>query len=120
MSMHTVAKVWGEEQWIVNTAAYCGKRLFLRKGYHCSLHRHLVKDETFYVQSGVMYLDHGENSKQLATRIMGPGDIQRIEPNTWHRFTGMTDCVFFEFSTHHDDADVERMEPSGMSEYATV
>jgi hypothetical protein len=40
-------KVWGEEQWLVNTGAYCGKRMLLKKGFQCSLHHHKIKDETF-------------------------------------------------------------------------
>jgi hypothetical protein len=42
-------KVWGYEQTIVN-GAYCGKRMFLREGFRCSIHHHRLKDETFYVR----------------------------------------------------------------------
>jgi D-lyxose ketol-isomerase len=45
--------------------------------------------------------------------VLGPGGTLRIHPNTWHRFTGVTDAVIFEFSTHHEDDDSYRSEKSG-------
>lgn len=101
--MKNVKKVWGEEWWIVNNDAYCGKRLILRKGFQCSLHRHPVKRETFYVQSGMVRMQLGEK-----TFTMPPGTSVDIPAGTWHRFGGLRNSVIFEFSTHHDDADVER------------
>lgn len=98
-----VPKVWGFEQWIVNDDAYCGKRLILQKGMQCSLHRHPVKRETFFVQSGFVRLEAGG-----LVMMLRPGDSMTIEPGTWHRFAGLRDSVIFEFSTRHDDADVER------------
>lgn len=98
-----VKKVWGEERWIVNNESYCGKMLVLRKGFQCSLHRHPVKHETFYLQSGQVRMELNG-----AIHIMQPGDSVDIESGTWHRFAGLRDSVIFEFSTHHDDADVER------------
>jgi len=100
-------KVWGYEDWIVNDA-YCGKRLYLRAGYRCSLHYHREKDEAFYVASGLVEMTVGET-----VRIFRPGARVRISPGTRHRFAGIEDSVIFEFSTHHDDADSFRLEPSG-------
>ena len=99
-----VEKEWGRELWIVNKD-YCGKILELREGYRCSMHCHHDKDETFYVQSGLVYLElkNGE-------RFMSPGDTQIIEPNQVHRFTGMKDSEIVEFSTHHEDSDSYRKE----------
>lgn len=85
------------------------KFLHVRSGFQCSLHRHLVKDETFIIQSGTIKLEHGEE-----TRWLHPGDSQRITPGTWHRFTneGSKAAVVMEISTHHDDEDVQRKEES--------
>src|SRR5574341_722116 len=44
-----------------------------------------------------------------------PGESFRVEPGVWHRFTNRFAHVFvqmLEVSTHHDDNDVERREPS--------
>jgi len=102
-----VPKDWGEEHWIVNRA-YCGKKLLLRKGRRCSLHRHPVKDETFHLESGSVYLELGGKGHYLR-----PGDTLHIPTGTPHRFSGLEASVILEFSTHHEDDDVIRDEPSG-------
>ncbi len=105
-----VEKDWGHEEWLCNNEIYCAKWLVLRPGRQCSLHRHLEKDETFYVQEGVVRLEYdGE------TRYLCPGDSQRISPLKWHRFANLEKelAVILEVSTHHNDADVERRELSG-------
>lgn len=102
-----VKKDWGEEQWIVNRE-YCGKRLLLKAGYRCSLHHHPVKDETFYLTMGVMKLEIGTDLDDLRVRTMKKGDVIHVPTKTWHRFTGLEDVEFIEFSTHHDDADTVR------------
>lgn len=104
-------KVWGEEHWIVN-GAYCGKKLFLRQGRQCSLHFHKNKDETFYVQSGRVRLELGPHPDHIAVDELGPGDSVHILPYRIHRFYGVEDSEIFEFSTHHDEADSYRLEPS--------
>ena len=98
-------KVWGHEEWAVNHPDYCGKFLYLKKGKRCSLHYHKNKDETFYVLSGRVLMEiNGEE------RIMGKGDIQHISPMTRHRFSGLSDSVIVEFSTHHEEEDSFRSE----------
>jgi mannose-6-phosphate isomerase-like protein (cupin superfamily) len=107
-----VKKEWGEEQWIVNRD-YCGKRLLLKQGYRCSLHQHVVKDETFYILSGEMKIEVGQDPGSLEVRTLRRGDVLHLSPGTWHRFTGLTDVEFIEFSTHHEDSDTVRLSASG-------
>lgn len=104
-----VRKLWGRELWVVNTELYCAKYLYLNAGSACSLHRHSVKDETFIVLSGNCLLEYGDSRREMVAY-----HSQRIAPGTWHRFSnpGAAICVILEVSTHHDDADVERKEPS--------
>jgi uncharacterized cupin superfamily protein len=102
-----VPKEWGEEHWIVNRA-YCGKKLLLRRGFRCSLHLHPVKDETFHVEQGAVYLELGG-----VEHFLRPGDTLHIPTGTKHRFTGLEESVILEVSTRHEDADVVRFEPSG-------
>ena len=71
-----VPKGWGHEKWIVNTKEYCGKLLFFNEGKRCSWHYHQLKDETFYLQSGLLSLYHGWDN-DLATAdllVLEPGD----------------------------------------------
>ena len=107
-----VTKIWGHEEWIVNNTKYCGKKLVLKKGYRCSMHKHDVKDETFYILSGKVLMEtelDGKKEKMLMT----PGDVVHIKTGMWHRFTGFVDSQIMEFSTFHMDEDSTRREPSG-------
>ena len=106
-----VPKVWGREEWIVNSDLYCGKKLILKKGYRCSIHHHKIKDETFYIQSGKVLMEFDEDASEK--KIMLPGDSVHITPNLWHRFTGLEDSEIFEFSTKHMEEDSYRKEKSG-------
>lgn len=105
MAEKNVKKVWGSEEWIVNTEEYCGKILNLNKGFRCSMHYHKNKDETFYIIEGKVLLEHDGKMKILKT-----GDIQRIEPGQKHRFTGLKNSKIIEFSTYHEDSDSYREE----------
>lgn len=107
--MKRVKKLWGRELWLVNNEKYCTKYLYLEPGFACSLHRHSVKDETFVVLSGSCVLECGDSRREMVAY-----NSERIPPGTWHRFSNPGDaiCIILEASTHHDDADVERQEPS--------
>jgi quercetin dioxygenase-like cupin family protein len=109
-----VPKVWGEERWIVNRD-YCGKLLILKKGFRCSMHHHKIKDETFYINKGKVFMEY--DGKKM---IMKQGDALLIEPNKPHRFTGLEDSEIMEFSTHHEDSDSYRDEVSGEVDLSTL
>jgi len=117
--MKIVDKVWGQEKWIANNRLYCGKVLKLKEGFRCSIHQHKIKDETFYILSGVILLEFGKPDANGSIdfwqnkRIMESGDSQRIQPGTFHRFTGIVDSKIIEFSTHHEDDDSYRLTVSG-------
>lgn len=105
--MTTHQKVWGSELWIVNTDEYCGKKLMLRKGMQCSLHYHKIKDESFFVQSGLVRFE-----KDGDIFILRLGDSIHVPPRCVHRFAGIEDSEIFEFSTRHEELDVYRIELS--------
>lgn len=102
-----VKKVWGSEEWIVNRD-YCGKLLWLNRGYQCSLHYHKIKHETFYLLDGLVWMTVNGTSF-----LLQPGESVEIEPCTQHRFAGRQNSLILEVSTHHDDDDVYRLEESG-------
>lgn len=103
-----VPKVWGSEDWIINNEKYCGKRLLLNRGYQCSVHYHEIKEETFYVNKGLVLLQVG-NERIL----MKPGESLEIKPGEKHQFIGITDAEIIEFSTHHNEEDSHRETQSG-------
>ena len=106
-----VEKGWGHELWIVNKPEYCGKLLFLRKGKRCSWHYHLLKDETFYLQSGSVRLlysrDHDIDAAQEL--VLGPGDSFHVPVGLVHQLVALEDSEVFEFSTEHFDSDSHRV-----------
>ena len=107
-----VEKVWGHEEWIVNNVKYCGKKLVLKESFGCSMHKHQIKDETFYILSGKVLLET-EYEGVKERRIMTPGDVKHIKIGMWHRFIGLEDSEIMEFSTFHMDEDSIRRESSG-------
>ena len=106
--MEQVEKVWGTEEIIVNNDLYCGKFLNIAPGYQCSLHYHVVKDETFFVAVGKVDMQVGDEAF-----VLNEGESVRILPGTPHRFGSRSLAVIIEISTPHSDDDVVRLEPSG-------
>src|SRR3990167_5976733 len=107
-------KLWGTEREIVTTEKYTGKRLDLNPGNVSSTHRHLVKEETFYVDSGVVLLEFYDEQNRYRTDVamLTPGQAVTIAPGTYHAFRGLVASRIIEFSTPHHEDDVERAQPS--------
>lgn len=107
-------KKWGYEDEIVNLE-YCGKRMFVKEQYRCSIHHHKVKDEVLMVgnDEGVLYFEIGENPDDMTGVFMHASDRIRVKTGMWHRFTGIRDTYIYEFSTHHEDSDSHRRETGG-------
>ena len=107
-----VPKGWGFEKWICNSQEYCGKLLYFVKGKKCSFHYHILKDETFYIQSGKVLLkyteeDELENAQEI---ILSQGDKFHIYRGLRHQMIALEDTELFEFSTQHFDEDSIRIE----------
>ena len=102
-----VDKLWGHED-ILTNGSYCMKILTMQTGFQSSLHYHKEKHETFLVVEGVCDMEVGFSIHRF-TR----GEYQVIPPGVQHRFRAINErCVVVECSTHHDDADVIRLEES--------
>lgn len=87
---------------------YCGKKLILRKNRRCSLHKHKEKDEVFYLLTGSVRMEVGDD-----VFLMQPGDFVHIPAGIYHRFTGLEESAIVEFSTNHQEDDSYRKEESG-------
>jgi mannose-6-phosphate isomerase-like protein (cupin superfamily) len=115
-----VEKKWGYELWIHNDTDYCGKLLvFNNSGDKFSMHYHMIKDETWYVQEGAFQFDwiDTENGERLYTQIQ-KGDVIEIKKGLPHQLTALTDgATIFEVSTQHFDEDsyrIYRNQPSDL------
>jgi len=110
-SIDWVPKGWGGEKIICNSQEYCGKILYFVKGKKCSWHYHILKDETFYIQSGKILLKYSEED-DLANAlevILTPGDKFHIYRGLRHQMTALEDTELFEFSTQHFNEDSIRL-----------
>lgn len=107
-------KKWGYEIFIVNNNKYCGKILHfnaLKKG---SLHYHLKKTETWYIQSGKFNLKLIDTSSGTEYfKELRKGDIITHTPGQPHQVFCLEEGDIFEISTQHFDDDSYRITPSG-------
>ena len=72
-----------------NTDSYCGKTLVFYEGCRGSLHRHLVKDETFMVSQGRFLIEFSDEEAPttLQSEYLGENDVFHVPPGRWHRLT---------------------------------
>ena len=108
---HIEPKSWGYEEWIVNNDQYCGKRLHFDVKDGCtSLHFHVLKHETMYVESGSFHVIMIDRHGVHDSKYMGPGDSLEIPRFTPHRIIATkVPAVLVEFSTHHQNSDSYRI-----------
>jgi mannose-6-phosphate isomerase-like protein (cupin superfamily) len=105
-----VPKGWGEELIIENNELYCGKLLIFKAGCKFSMHYHMIKDETWYVDKGeFIYRWIDTETADTIVNYLKPGDIVRQRPGQPHQLIATTDGVIFEISTHHKDSDSYRV-----------
>jgi mannose-6-phosphate isomerase-like protein (cupin superfamily) len=115
---HTAKKIdkpWGYELIYADSDLYAGKILFIRKGESLSLQYHEQKDETLYIQDGVIeFVTMDENGGKEGeghpvTLVLKEGDAIHIPPGMRHRLSALKDTVVLEVSTPFLD-DVVRLE----------
>jgi len=66
----TIPKGWGREIIIENNEMYCGKILEFKKGCKFSMHFHMEKDETWWVEKGNSYrVSPGDSQKEVYDKL---------------------------------------------------
>jgi mannose-6-phosphate isomerase-like protein (cupin superfamily) len=105
-----IPKGWGHEVIITNNELYCGKLLVFKKGLKFSMHYHMIKDETWYVDEGsFIYRWIDTETAEVQEQYLYPGDTVRQFPGQPHQLEAITDGVVFEVSTQHFDSDSYRV-----------
>tara|TARA_B100000287_G_C20609336_1_gene771396 strand:+ start:500 stop:868 length:369 start_codon:yes stop_codon:yes gene_type:complete len=105
-----VPKGWGNELIIENNEMYCGKLLRFKRNCRFSMHYHMNKDETWYVQRGkFVYRWIDTENADMNESILRKGDVVRQRPGQPHQLLALTDGLIFEVSTHHEDSDSYRV-----------
>lgn len=108
---YTHPRGWGDEVWIENLPEYCGKILRVKGGKRGSLHFHMNKLETMFLQSGKVKLRLIDPDKGTEYFIdLDPGDSIRIPRGQVHQIIGVEDSHLFEFSTMHEETDSHRVQ----------
>lgn len=102
-NLKIVKKVWGKEIWFANSPLYCGKILYLNKGYICSYHYHKLKNETFYILSGKVEMILNGTKVTLLK-----GESVDLKPYDKHSFAGIKSSVILEVSSQHIEDDSYR------------
>ena len=75
---YRVDKPWGHELVWARTDRYVGKILHVKAGHVLSLQYHNLKDETIYLQSGLLLFEIQEG-EQRVSREMRPGENRNDE-----------------------------------------
>ena len=105
-----VPKGWGEEIIIENNEKYCGKILIFKQGCKFSMHYHMNKDETWWVEYGeFLYRWIDTETADMNETKLGEGDIVRQRPGQPHQLEAISNGRIFEVSTHHEDSDSYRV-----------
>lgn len=92
-------KSWGQELLVAQTDQYITKVLSMRAGTQGPLQYHVRKDETFFLLSGKAKVRYKNDSGQLLTVWMEPGEAYHVPPGAVHQVIAEDDCVFIEGST---------------------
>lgn len=105
-----VMKNWGYELIIHNGDGYCGKILHFYKNSEFSLHFHIQKHETWYVNYGklkLMAIDTCKGNSNFS--IINSGDIIVVPQGVPHQLHAIEESEIFEVSTPDDVKDSYRI-----------
>ena len=105
-----IPKGWGKEIIICNHDLYCGKILVFKEGAKFSMHYHLIKDETWYVNEGeFLYRWIDTETAELHEKELKVGDTVRQRPGQPHQLECIKRGEIFEISTKHFETDSYRV-----------
>tara|TARA_R110001632_G_scaffold41383_3_gene103895 strand:+ start:2054 stop:2431 length:378 start_codon:yes stop_codon:yes gene_type:complete len=95
-----VKKGWGHELHIENNEDYCGKLLVFNKGKKFSMHYHIEKYETWFVQKGKLKFSWiNPEDASLNLDYLKEGCIVTIYQGISHQLEALEDSIIFEIST---------------------
>jgi len=103
-------KPWGDTYSWHALQTINGKVLTIKKGHRTSFKYHNVKNEVFFVLSGIVKVTYG-NSKFLTNpekyplieKIILPGETLTVQSECPYRFESVEECQIIEVGDRHDD-----------------
>jgi len=107
-------KKWGTTQCIFAANNVEVHRIFARKGGFCSIHRHVGKFNTFFVESGSLLIRTHKDGLDDET-VIGAGQSTYVRPGDEHQFEALEDTwaleIYFVFL---DPDDIQRSSQGGI------
>jgi mannose-6-phosphate isomerase-like protein (cupin superfamily) len=115
-------KPWGTTQRLLAASGVRVHRITVKKGCHCSVHRHKYQFNMFWVEAGslkidifqVPQIDYERPSvsripKVEKSYIVTPGLITTVPPGVWHWFEGLEDSIGLElYFSEAAESDIQR------------
>ena len=105
-----ISKGWGKEIIIINNELYCGKILVFKAGLKFSMHFHIIKQETWYVNKGKFQFRWiNTEDASIHSMELNVGEVVTIPRGMPHQLEALEDGEIFEISTQHFDSDSYRV-----------
>lgn len=104
-------KIWGSTELIFRHNGVECHRIFIKKGFACSKHKHDVRDNAFYVESGDLIVQVWKNDYNLVdnTRLKN-GMRTGVSAGEHHCFVALEDTIALEWYWVKDiTQDIERI-----------
>jgi len=84
---HIIGKAWGSTSLLLKTPIIEIHRLVVIPNAYCSLHVHSIKNNSFFVVSGTLFIEVHKNSYDLVDRtVLSKGDLTTVQPGEYHKF----------------------------------
>lgn len=113
--MKTQGKVWGVTQELIKGSVFEVHRIEIKRKGYCSLHRHIHKNNMFFVESGLIEVEVHKNDYDLVdTTVLRAGQMTIVKPGEFHKFIAIEDSIVYEIYWLNDISDdIERKEVGG-------
>jgi len=108
-------KKWGYTTEFFRNAMVSAHHLEIRKGGHCSEHKHEHKYNLFYIVSGELEITIWRDEEMKDVTIIGPGQSTAVPPKFWHSFRAITNVNCIEiYQVLLIEPDIERRTEGGL------
>ena len=106
-------KVWGRTTRLFRNSTTSTYYLEIKAGGYCSQHRHMQKENVFYVAEGELKVTRwGGDIERVITIKAGEHDVVGV--GVWHMFRAITDVKCIEiYDYKYDGVDIERRTQGG-------
>jgi len=90
-------KVWGYTQEIIKGSSFEVHRIEIDKGGFCSMHKHIHKNNMFFVESGFITVEVKKKDYKLTDKTnLEMGEMMTVKAGEFHRFKAAKDSVVYE------------------------